>query len=376
MNVQTLRCARAACVSVAMLASSAACWSCGSGLPVSKLTLGERETLAAATRFDQLFADVRHVRFAGDDTQPLSARPLLKAIDREGRFVVLDKLNVRKIYLFTAQGEPAGEIGHEGRGDDRYIYPHTLAYDPGDDVVHVYDGDLMRFQHFSGDGRFLGVERVALKLDQVLLGPRESGTMYGYSSRMAYNTGPGDVVHVLDDDGDVVRHFAPQSAAFTRLGASEGGGIAWAGDTLYVATPYELTLRAFTPRGRLLGRLEATSPHYTPPPPPPEPTMDTDAFDVQRHYHQQWSHVRQILSFDDRLVGLVFAEAGERRVFLSLFDLDLTPLTEVELPPYLGDLLAQGDRLFVVSPDRRTDDGSIRNPDVTEFRLQMKGEAR
>lgn len=127
-------------------------------------------------------------------------RPAGIAWDPRGSVLVADT-HYHRILRYTPDGAPAGEIGGEGRGPGRFIYPTGLAAAP-DGTLYVSEfGGNDRVQVFGPDGRFL----------------RAWG---------AYGEGPGEFKR-------------PQ-------------GLALAGDVLYVADAANHRIQAFGTDGRFL----------------------------------------------------------------------------------------------------------------------------
>lgn len=339
--------------------------SCAPAPPRARLTVAERAALGAAGSFGELFPEARRVRLGGEREQPLSIRPLLQAVTPDGEFIVLDKLNVRNIFRFGPDGEPRGRLGEEGRGPGRYIYPHALTFDPEGDRFLVYDGDLLRVLEYGSDYRFRRLFDLPLYVDSLLVADRR---LYAYSSSEASSDPDSPHIHEFRDDGEVSRGFLPRPAAYRPIAATEGGGVVAVGDYLYAITPYEYTISVFTRDGRLVTRTTQDSPFYRPPG-ADDDVPGKDDFDRLRNYHARWSHVRQILAVDE-LIAVIFAEPGERRVLLDLYDQDLSPVVEdVELPGYLGEIHADGDSIYLLDGERPTIDGLLANPELVQYRL-------
>jgi len=371
-----LRCPRRDCAPrapVALLCVLAtAGWICACASPVRErpqpsLLPTERLIYTAAKTLSDVFSEAGRVQFRAQE-EYLSVRPLLKAIDRERRFVVLDKLNVRAIYVFGENGSPAGRIGTEGRALGEYTYPHTVGYSADQARYYVYDGDLLRVLEFGEDFQFRRMFDLALFVDQLLVTPE--GRIFCYSSSRAKALASKAVVHEIDDEGRVLRGFAPQSKRYSGWAASEGGGIAYARGWLYVITPYEYLIAVYDLSGNVALRRTGSPDHYVPPGPPPKAPDGVDRLKLAQAYHRSWSHIRQLLLLDDKMIGVVYAAPGEERVFLDLYELDLTPVASaLELPEYAGDLLAHGDSLYALTPARITGQGVPLDRSVVRYRL-------
>ncbi|HWN42438.1 MAG TPA: 6-bladed beta-propeller [Thermoanaerobaculia bacterium] len=351
--------------------------------PKPVLSLEEEEFYRARQTFPALFETAGRVRLGGAEEHPLSARPLLKAITPEGSYIVLDKLNVRNVLVFARDGHPVGRIGREGRAPGEYIYPHNLHHDPTLGETCIYDGDLLRISCFAPDFKLRSSFTLPLFLDAFLV--TRQGRIFGYSSSIATASGSRFVLHEVNASGQILKAFAPQSAHYSELGASEGGGVANVGDHLYTVTPYEYRVTVYSQDGKRVLQRKHGSPHYVLPPPPPALPSGGGGYDFQTRlaYHAQWSHILQILSIDDKMVGVVFAEPGEGRVLMDLLNLDLAPIVEdIELPRYTGDLLWHEGSLYFFLPEREEREGRLLNPTLARYRLASprvrpeKGSAR
>lgn len=347
---------------------SSACTPSPSVRPGSSLSSLERQVLVGADDFSAVFSEAERVRLGSGDELVLSIRPLLKAIDGQGQFVVLDKLNVRSIYAFSANGVLTGNIGTEGNLPGQYVYPHTLVYSEADRVYYVYDGDLLQISEYGEDFGFRNAFSVPLYIDQLLVTPK--GRMFSYSSGTPTAGPPKTIVFELDDRGQLLNTFAPQSTRYNSWAASEGGGIAFAVQWIYVITPYEYEISVYDLAGKPLLKRTTSSPHYIAPGPHPEPPDGADKLNALRTYHQSWSHIRQLFVLDNRIVCVVFAAPGEDRVFLDLYELDLTPIArDLELPDYSGDILGYGDSLYLITRESTTAGGLPGRPVVVRYRL-------
>lgn len=325
------------------------CISPGGAAPSASLTADERAFYQDARWFEDVFYKTDSVTLQATDEVTLSARPLLKAIDLRGRYIILDKLNVRNIHVFDASGFPLSSIGSEGKSSDQYVYPHTVAHAPEQGKYYVYDADLLRVMEFDSDYNFLRAFPLLLYVDQLLVTPE--GRLFTYTAASARPGPPENVVYEVDQDGNVVNSFERQSERYyDGWAASEAEGLAYARGWLYVITPYEYAIAAYDLSGGLGARRTGTSPYYVPPSPPPDALTSSGRFADLREYHESWSHIRQLIVLDERLLGVVYADPGENDVLLDLYDLDLTPLvTALRMPPHLGDVLAHDGSLYLLT---------------------------
>lgn len=337
--------------------------------PSPVLSTAQRRLLRSAQSFGDLFEEVGRVRLQGQQEVPLSVRPLLKAVTRRGEFVVLDKLNVRIVPVFGADGRLRTRIGSEGREPGEYIYPHTLAYDPAAESFYIYDGDLLRVCQYAEDFQFQRLFQLPLVIDQLL--PTTQGRLYAYYSSQTASEGRSDTVYEIDTDGNTLNSFAPQSRLYNKIATSEGGGIVQINGYVYAITPYEFQIRVYNLDGRFAADKQYAPAWYRSPGTPPDLDQVVDRPKAIEDYHRSWSHIRQIIDIDDRAFAVVAASPGEREAFLDVFDLDLSPLTEVKLPPYLGEIYVLGDRLYLMAVDRQiAENGLMLNPEIVSYRLR------
>ena len=349
---------------------SLACTLGGSAPPTGALSSKEHDFYRSRASFAELFHEARRVRLEGVPEFALSPRPLIKAVNQRGDLIVVDKYNVRNVFVFGSDGRPKGRIGSEGRQAGQYLFPNDLFYDPRDRNYYIYDGDLMRISRFSGDFGFVRQFTVPLMVESILVTSQDR--LFGYSAVVGTAKASGDMLYEVDRQGRILGRFARRPNSYSGWVASEQGGVVEVRGFLYLSTPYEYSISIFSQDGERLLSREYASPHYVPPHPPPQLNDRSQVPEAFVAYQQSYSDLRQILSFDDKMIGVVFSEPEGIPVFLSLFGLDLTPLAQdLELPPYLGDLFAAGDRLYLMSPQREERLGMVLNPVVVEYELKQ-----
>ena len=176
----------------------------------------------------------------------------------------------------------------------------------------------------------------------------------------------------FNDKGEIINSFIRQSNNFSPAAVSEGGGILLIGDYLYVITPYEYTLSKVELNGKLIKKVTGKPSHYV----PPSKNLNEEAFTSDlnklKEFHNTWSHIRQIIQIDN-MIGIVYAEPGESRIFLDLYDLDLNLIaSDILIPSYVGRILSQGDRLYLLRQDESYINGQLPNPTIVEYLLKVK----
>ena len=167
--------------------------------------------------------------------------------------------------------------------------------------------------------------------------------------------------------------FTPQSKNYTRSAASEGGGILLIDQHLYVIGPYEYTLSKYELSGKLIKKVQGASSHYLPPSKNINETLLNDLYKLQQ-FHNSWSHIRQILQIGDKMIGVIFAEAGEARTFLDIYDANLNYITgDILLPDNLiapKVFFTQGDCLYLLRQIISNTGGQLANPIVAVYSLE------
>jgi len=318
--------------------------------------------------FSEIFEVQAEVPLGLAEGFELSIRPLIRAVTEEGDVVLLDKLNVRTITVFDPAGKAKGRIGRYGREEGMYIYPHDLSFDRAAGMYYVYDGDLLEILRYGRDFGFVDRHTALVFADDLI--PVPGGRLFAYVSSEIQDEKVRNVIYEIRPGGEILNRFMSHPESYTRWASSEGGGVVAVADLLYAITPYQYAISVYSLDGDHITTKNQESPRYT----APDGAFkldedDPDAFAKLNAFHAGWSHIFQILNFGDRILGIVFAEPGEDRVFLDLFDTDLSALAEdVELPPYVGELFADGNRLYMMLPEREDlGEGRLANPTLRVY---------
>lgn len=309
--------------------------------------------------FEDLFREDSRVVLDTRDEFLIGPLPRIGTVTPDGDIVILDITPRAGIYDRTGAGK--GRIGGPGDGPGEYRNPVSIAY--YNDGLYLYDSMLSRISRYDQTYRFASSMPVSELLDEIDFS--EEGRLYGY-----WSTHPSELVCELNDEGRLLRRFAPQSENYNEAARSAGGGVVISGGFLYTISPYEYTLSKYSLDGVLVDSVQGRSAHYVPPP---------DQFDVRilndiprlNEYHDQWSHILQILRIGGKGLAVVFAAPGYSRAFLALYDSDLNTIAEdIQLPDYTmasGALFSRGDRLYMlVEP---SDDEA--NPSIAVYTLRQ-----
>lgn len=308
--------------------------------------------------FDDLFREESRIALDSSDEFLIGLLPRIGTVTPDGDIIILDI--TPRVGIYDHAGAGKGTIGGPGDGPGEYRNPISVASQNGD--LYLYDSMLSRISRYDDSYRFASSMPVSELLDEIDFS--EEGRLYGY-----WSTHPSELVCELDDEGQLLRRFASQSENHNEAARSAGGGVVIWGGFLYTISPYEYTLSKYTLDGVLVDSVQGRSVHYVPPPEQYDPRILNDIPRLNE-YHDQWSHILQILRIGDRGLAVVFATPGYTGAYLALYDLELNPIAEdIPLPDYTrapGALFSRGDRLYMlVEP---SDDQA--NPSVAVYTLR------
>ena len=266
-----------------------------------------------------------------------------------------------RVGVYDETGVGKGRIGGPGDGPGEYRYPLSIV--SRDTGLYLYDMMLMRISRYDSSFKFVRSFLSTTRLDEFHIS--QDGRFFGYGD----SGNRGDLVFELNDQGQILRQFAPQSKNFNPAASSRGGGIVLQEDYVFFITPYEYTLHKYTLDGQIVDTTRRESPRYVAPPEEYDPRILDDPSKL-RAYHKQWSHILQILPIGDRSLAVVFAEPGYARTFIEIYDSNLNLIAgNIQLPDYMkspGALFSRGDLLYMlVEP---VDD--LENPWVVVYSLR------
>ena len=310
--------------------------------------------------FDDIFRLESSIELDSRDEYLIGPLPRFGTVTPDADLLILDV--TPRIGVFDSNGTGKGIMGSAGDGPGEYRYPLSLTYHGGD--TYLYDMTLSRISRFNGSFDFTSSLISSVRLDGIEFA--DDGRCFGFG-----DTGnEGDLIFELDRQGQVVRQFAPQSKNFNYAASSRGGGLVMLKEHVYIITPYEYELRKYTLDGELMDGVQGRSPHYAPPPEQYDPQI-LDDFEKLQSYHNQWSHILQLVQIGEQGLGVVFAEAGYSRFFMDLYDSDLSLIaSDIQLPEYMGypgALYTRESRLYLlVEP---SDDQA--NPSVVVYELRQ-----
>ncbi len=311
------------------------------------------------TGFDDIFHVVETVTLDSGESHLIGLLPNIGAVLPSGDYLILDVSP--RVGVYDEKGKGKKQIGRDGSGPGEYRYPVSVAFHDGN--LYLYDSTLSRITCYDGSYDFKSDLITSAQLHDIHVS--DEGRFFGYRS-----TDPDKVVVELDDQGEVLNRFVPQSVNYNQAADASGGGIVLLNGFLYVITPYEYLLAKYTFDGEHIKSVPGRSPHYVPPP----VQFDVEIlYDLAKRskYHEQWSHIRQLVLIDGIMLGVVFAEPGEERVYLDIYDVDLNLVTTgVQLPEHMGGpaaLVTRANRLYML--EEPADD--LANPSVVVYELRQ-----
>ncbi len=314
--------------------------------------------------FEDIFREEKRITLDARDEFLIGPIPRIGTVTAAGDIVIMDI--TPRVGIYDKSGVGEGRIGGAGDGPGEYRYPLSIA--SGGPDFYLYDMLLMRISHYDSSFKLVRSFLSTTRLDALHIS--QEGRFFGYG-----NSGnKGDLVFELNGQGQVLRQFAPQSQNFNQAARSRGGGIVLWEEYVFFITPYEYTLHKYTLDGQLVDVAQRESPRYVAPPEEYDPRILDDPSKLDE-YHDQWSHILQILPIGGRGLGVVFAEPGYARTFLDIYDSDLNLIAgDIQLPDYMnypGALYSSGDRLYMlVEP---IDDQA--NPSVAVYSLRQSFDA-
>lgn len=278
--------------------------------------------------FADVFREESRIDLDSSDEYLLGPLPTIGAVASNGDCIVMDFVTTR-VDVFDGKGRGKKHLGAPGDGPGEYRYPLALA-STHDGDFYLYDMMLSRVSIYGSDYAFKNSFSPSARLEDIHV--TVEGRILGYVN----TSGEPHVVHELNSQGGTLKEFAPQSENYNVAAASRGGGIVSIGRFLYVATPYEYTLRKYSLDGDLVKTAQGQSPFYTPLRKPPDAIV-LDDMRKRDEYMRSWSQFYQLLKVDDHWLGAVYADPQGTRVFMDLYDSDLNRIAgSLQLPEFMG----------------------------------------
>ena len=203
--------------------------------------------------FEDLFREESRIVLDSRDEFLIGLLPSIGTVTADGDIVVLDV--TPRVGVFDQTGAGKVMIGGPGDGPGEYRYPASMAF--YNDGFYLYDRTLSRITRYDNAYRFANTIPVSEILDEIYFS--DEGRLYGY-----WSTHPRELVCELDDEGQVLRRFAPQSENHNEAAGSSGGGVVISGGFLYTISPYEYTLSKYSLDGVLIDSVQGRSARLCP----------------------------------------------------------------------------------------------------------------
>lgn len=130
------------------------------------------------------------------------------AVSDEGTLYVLDS-DLNKIVLFNSDNEVERVIsGKEGRGPGEFVMPTTMALDPSNQDILVYDYPMQRISFFDSKGQYrttmnvpVRSKSIAVTKDHIWLTNLGSRTYHtAYINKRANEATVNDTIRVSEED--------------------------------------------------------------------------------------------------------------------------------------------------------------------------------
>ena len=322
--------------------------------------------------FSDLFEQSEIVPLIADPGFQLSSLPSIGAVNKNGDFIILDNYWVRQVLAFDHSGKGKAKLGKQGNADGEYQYPDNMFYQEHGSIYYIYDGDLLRVLIFDANFEYSMSFNMPLYLDALAVA--DDGRIFGYTSGPSSQQGVDRVVYECDKTGRVLRKFCKPWKDYFSLAEYKGGGVAIVENYLYVVTPYELRIRKFDLRGRLINDVVGSSEYYVPPSRPTKRMIEGMRQDIAkwRAYYLKSSHIRQIIQIGNEMIGIIIASPADRSILLNIYDLELNQLVaDVVVPDHVDGphaIYTRGDRLYMLR--RMGSYDKDKNPAMVVYKLK------
>ena len=158
---------------------------------------------------------------------------------KDGRVYVLDAM-YGKVWILGSDGRLLGSYGRLGRGPDEFFYPNAVAIADDSTLVVAQKNRVIKIIRLRQNGDL--TEAVSFAVDynpEALCSIRDMLVVRGYSPG---TNSYGDILHVYNLNGDLVRSFGAPVAAehqLMRSRLSVGSLLACDQDNLEVLTSFE-----------------------------------------------------------------------------------------------------------------------------------------
>lgn len=292
------------------------------------------DKVKTAKSFHDLFQPVEEIKLTGDmvgEIKQLIVFPNQKIIIRESK----------DVKLFDANGKFNKVIGRIGQGPGEYLKPNYVAIDESLNI-YILDARSMKVTIFDS----LGQHKHHLSLDtfvdeMAILGHR----LYFYSATNLYRNYMACCYE--NPTGKRVFEFAPPTELLRSYKSNMipppfgiGEYLRVYREKIYIAHPYEYTIREFSLRGKELQQIKGKSCFFVPSNPAKKfnPTVSPAEF--------FGSLIKSVLIWND-LIFVFFGNLSSHKIYIDIFTLDGEQVNESSIV-FKGHNAAFG-RFFLTS---------------------------
>lgn len=249
------------------------------------------------------------------------------------RFVIVDEMASRSVYLFGKDGAFIRLIGNKGGGPGEYRSPIYAGYDTRDNI-YVYDRGLLRVLMYNSDGEFVKSSLIKKFVDKFAIDREKS--VFFYTPKPSDRGGSSrNSVFKFDSTGKLAGEFCPQPNAFDGAAKASGGGIvADSNNVVFQMSAYEYVLRAFDTSGEMIMISEEVPHHYRQLRPA---TSEVDAsVDALLAWYRSFTSIDQIYIYKQSLVLVRTSDISGKK-----------PVRRLDILDKSGHVLKEG----IVMPD-------------------------
>jgi hypothetical protein len=302
--------------------------------------------------FNSIYKKLKTIKLEENKKFRFSNRPIIKLINNNSDFVILDKLNKRQIIVYDSLGRFVNIIGKEGKQRNEYIYPHNIIYSSQTNEYFVYDQDARKIKTYDNNFKFTNEFSLPLIFDTFV--STNGKIFYCLNSGNPFVNKTSNIVFKVDDNGKIINSFCKISNQYYPDLCCEGGGLIAIGKYLYVVQVYEYKIEKYDFDGKLIKSELIIDENYDDP--PRKGTIKISSLNDAMKLHNLWSHIRQIINIDNKMFGIIYAQKGEKRLFLNIFDTDIRPIAkDILMPNYVGEIITKGKYLYLLRLQKNID---------------------
>lgn len=156
-------------------------------------------------KFSNLFSEVRYVVL--EETQNSIVGEITKMeITKNGDFIVFD-MQSGSVFRFAYDGKFLNNIGFRGAGENEYVLPWDIAYDPYSDKVLVWDNGKSAILAYGMDGKIESKIQLPWIIDKLGVIDQENLICYMNHGESVSEGDKGTNYKLIKRDGTVVKEF-------------------------------------------------------------------------------------------------------------------------------------------------------------------------